>query len=277
MIIRQIKRSVRYFVWALSQVQSLVFAIISVINKQDLVFNIIPLLIGDTWTLLRFKQGVSFWIRDMFDILAVYEMFHNHPYSELFHNLKRPTSFIDIGGYNGDSAVYASRFPKVHDIVVVEPLRSNFEALEINLLLNSVKNSQAIQAVVSTTSGRKRVYEYANRRQTGLADLNHVQISKLVKSVNLKDLIRNAKTKSLILKCDAEGAEYEIFSQTQVKVLAQFDRILFEYHCGYFLQEKDLDLLVNRLVGCGFKCAVKPNPILPGLGYVIARKVSPTN
>ena len=135
----------------------------------------------------------------MFDILAVYEMFHNHPYLALFRNLKKPTSFIDIGGYNGDSAVYAARFLKIHDMVVIEPLQSNFEALKSNLDLNSVKRCLAVQGVVSTTSGKKSVYEYANRRQTGLADLAHLNAPKLVESVDLRDLIKKTKEEEIFV------------------------------------------------------------------------------
>lgn len=259
-----------YLIWATEQVRSLVLAITKVGNKSELISNLKQLIGGKADVVLTFNYGVRFRVRDFYDILAVYEMWENQPYRQLFEDLNEQVTFIDIGGYNGDSSVYAGRVSGVKKIIAVEPLPDNFGLLKENLSLNGIKGTKAIRAVVSGTTGKRKIYLYPNKRQVGQANLDYNIGSTEVGSVTLSNLVKGIHG-PIVLKCDAEGAEYEIFMNTPEKVLTRINKILFEYHFGYFMDQKKLDLLVNRLTKAGFTCSIHKNKWLDGLGYVFAR------
>ena len=239
-------------------------------NKYDIVVNLGRLIQGKADVILTFSYGVKFRVRDFYDILAVYEMWQNQPYKRLFENLKGPITFIDIGGYNGDSSVYAGRISGVKKIIVVEPLSDNFRMLKENLSLNKIKGAKAIKAVISGTAGKRKIYLYPNKRQVGQANLSYNTGSIEVKSITLTDLVKRARP-PIVLKCDAEGAEYEIFENTPVKTFAKISKIMFEFHFGYFMNQKRLDELMSRLNKAGFTCSINENRWLAGLGYVYAK------
>lgn len=234
-------------------------------NKADVLFHIKDLLLGRGEIKIILGKRRHFRVRDFYDVLALQEVFEGSVYLPIFKKLRKDTTLIDIGGYIGDVVVYAQQFKEIKKIITVEPLPVNINLLEYNLKINCVKNAVLIDAAVSNNSGQKKLYIHPNRGQSGFFRYSKNVTPIQVKTVTLEKILASVTAGHLILKCDAEGAEYEIFLNSPVKLLSKFYRIIFEYH-----DDRKLVTIKAYLGKAGFSVETQKHPVEPNLGIAFA-------
>lgn len=159
---------------------------------------------------------------------------------------------IDAGGYIGAAAIrFAEMFPK-STIVCIEPSKSNYEILKINV--SNYNNIHAVNAaLVSSNSNKFHLID----RGTGEFGFTIVpnpddSVGKVigeVDSVTIEDLLNRFKFKKISLfKIDIEGAEYDLLlrpdwlSITNALFIELYERIVSGTEKLFFETNK------NRLV-----------------------------
>lgn len=233
--------------------------------KIAIITNFFKLLSQRANIQVNFDNSTKFFMRDFYDLLAFYEVFINKSYKKLFigKNIK-PVTYIDIGAYNGDSTIFASKYRYIKNIISVEPHPDNFEVLTKNLKVNKVNATLLNMAVAN--SKNVTMYVYKNKRQTGI-HTNGVKRKKfIVKGISLKKLVDRLNGK-IFVKCDTEGAEFDIFLKTPLRILNKIDRVIVEYH-----SRDKLTNLVDRFHDSGMKVETTNNKFIEGFGYIYATR-----
>lgn len=243
----------------------LYFLLRDINNKLSFFTNIIPLLKGDTCIRVKLQNKWNFKIRDLYDILTLKEVFRDQIYKPLFQNLNAYTTLIDIGSYIGDTAIYAQQFVNINHVIAIEPMPDNMRFVKKNVQLNAVRNIQLIQAAVSTKKGVTDLFIHPNKGQSGFFQYAQATRRIKVKTITLSQIIDLIKTSSIVIKCDCEGAEYEIFLNLPLKYLSKIEKIIFEYHNIGKLQE-----ILARLNEAGFYTSYIKHPVEPNLGTAFA-------
>lgn len=213
-------------------------------------------------------KGRYFWIRDLYDIFGLWEIFVDKVYARLFDRLYDKTTFIDLGGYIGDSAVFASGFKEIKQIIVVEPSPENQSLIEENIRLNRMKNIKVIKAAIAKDRGKRVFFINQKRGQSGFNKLNKNILQIKVPTITLSEIIQSVSNHHVILKCDIEGAEYEIFMNASIETFKKIDRIIFEYH----MPPDKLNKLLNRLNKFGFNVSFNRQIVESNLGNAFCFK-----
>lgn len=205
-----------------------------------------------------------FLIRDLYDVFGLREVFVDTVYASLFDKLYNNTTFIDLGGYIGDSAIFASGFKEIKQIIVVEPFPENQFLIEENIRLNKIKNIKVIKAAIAKEKGKRVFFTHRNRGQSGFKKLNNNVLQIKVPTITLSEIVKSISNKHIVLKCDIEGAEYEIFMNASAETFKKIDRIIFEYH----MPQDKLNRLLNYLRKIGFNVSFNKQAVESNLGNV---------
>lgn len=229
--------------------------------------NLFSLLKGDTNFTVELLQGWKFKVRDMYDLLALKEVFGDEIYKPLFKDINKNTTLIDLGAYIGDTEIYAQQFPQIVRIIALEPMPENYNLTKHNLNLNKLKNVRFLQAAVARKKGKIDLYIHPNKGQSGFWKKSGKVKKIQVKTMTLTDIIDLVKTPNMILKCDCEGAEFEMFMNTPLNKLSKFQKMAFEYH-----NDRKLIQIIKRLQKVGFNTLAKKHPVEPNLGTAYAEK-----
>lgn len=207
-------------------------------------------------------MGKYFLIRDLYDVFGLREVFVDKVYSQLFNTLPDNTTYIDLGGYIGDSAVFASGFKEIKQIIIVEPFPDNQSLIEENIRLNKIKGIKIIKAAIAKDKGERIFFVHPNKGQSGFNKLSNNVLQIKVPTTTLSEILKLVKTPHIILKSDIEGAEYEIFMNASAETFKKIDRIIFEYH----MPQDKLNKLLNRLNKFGFNVSFKKQAVESNLG-----------
>lgn len=210
---------------------------------------------GEILTVL--KKGPKFWVRSLIDVAIIRQVFGDEVYKPLFTDLKEEATFIDAGSYIGDSVIYAHSFNKVKKIIALEPVPNNIKFLRKNIAENKIKKVLVLDKAVSESAKKKSIYIYKDETIASFIK-SHESLRRIsVSTITLSNVIKLAKTKVILLKCDIEGGEYELILQTPLNILSKIDRLMIELHLAN-LKDKNLpDKLIAYLEKVGFTCKVK--------------------
>lgn len=226
-------------------------------NKEIFITQFISLLKHKAEILLTIKDGTRFWVRSFSDLMIIRSIFGDEIYKPLFNNLKDEATFIDIGAYIGDSAVYAAGFPKVKKIISIEPLVNNLKLLRKNLKENTVNNVLVLEKAAASDLNGRNIYIYKDEDIASLVRSSDILKKVFVPTITLSEVIKLAKIKYLLLKCDIEGGEYELFLKTPLKILSKIGRLMIELHIAN-LKDKNLpSKLLSHLREAGFTYKIK--------------------
>lgn len=235
-------------------------------NKLELAKNLFALLCGNA----NFRIAFGEWkckIRDMYDLLALKEVFDDEIYRFVFEGIKDNTTLIDLGAYIGDTEIYAQQFPEVRHILALEPMPENFKLAKENILLNKIKNASLLQYAIAKRKGIANLFIHPNKGQSGFWKKSDKLKKIKVKTMTLTDVINLVNTPHIILKCDCEGAEYEMFMDTPINELSKFQKMAFEYH-----EDEKLIKIIVKLEKTGFTVRTTKHPVEPDLGTAYAEK-----
>lgn len=166
----------------------------------------------------------------------------------------------NIGLFAAQAAACAAR------VVAVEPVAANREVAALNLEepLADGRATLVAAAIGARTGGTTRIYLSENSGGHSI-DAGHAGYwghsgFEDVPTLSLADLFRrHGVDRCDLLKCDVEGAEYEILGAAPLDVLARIDRIVLEAHIDrQSLAPARLTDLVARLRAAGMRVEHQP-------------------
>jgi len=191
-------------------------------------------------------------------------------------NFSYDAALIDIGLNRGIASLYFATYPNIKKIYSFEPFKPTFELAQRNLELNPLL-SEKINAF-NVGLGKAEVtleLPYMAKATGGMSTTHDVckgerNIRK--ETVVIKDaakeitsILEENKNKRIIVKCDCEGAEFEIFERlNEENLVGNIDIILMEYHLN------KPDRLVSILTKNGFAVSTKVLSKKMSTGYIYA-------
>lgn len=210
---------------------------------------------------IQMKDGLVVAMRRHFLEAGVFaETFFDRTYAQGL-NLPAKPLVLDIGGFIGDSALFAVQHLGASRVVVCEPSPKNLALLQRNVDRNGFADRVVI-VPKAVTDGRPVAlnFEDHDRVQARVSAYGESQRPrKPVAVTTLTDLVQDhALERVNLLKVDCEGSEYDIFDSAAPALLARIDNIIFEYHEieGY---QPRLAATHKKLSAAGFTLSTRGN------------------
>ena len=141
--------------------------------------------------------------------------FYNGYEDELFNSLNNIINknkidfFLDVGSCWG---VYSLRFAGIHKnlkILAFDPIINNIERLNTSIKKNNFKNIECFHTAIGSKKGK--VTLGATEKYSPNYEINEINsVINETSELNYLDFLLEIKGKSLILKIDTEGYEFEV-------------------------------------------------------------------
>ena len=201
------------------------------------------------------------------------EVFLNKDYAV---NFSHDAVLIDIGFNRGIASLFFATYPNIKKIYSFEPFQPTFELAQRNLDLNP-QLSEKINAF-NFGLGKKEItlkLPYMAEATGGMSttldvckgEKNTTEETVVVKDAakEIAPILKENKNEHIIVKCDCEGAEFEIFGRlNEEKLIGEIDVILMEYH------HDRPDELLGILTENGFVVRTKVLSKKMSTGYIYA-------
>lgn len=163
---------------------------------------------------------------------------------------------LDIGGHIGTFCVPI--VDKVSKIISVEMDADNFKLLEANTRIYD--NIDILNlAVVSDLYQFQRFAEYYKAKNNSGAHSMHVSRgrgdSHIADTICISELL-NAHEPSII-KCDAEGSEYDLFENLKLPIFVK--QIVIEFHFGHKNWRDKANKIISDFIDQGFTSSDNSN------------------
>lgn len=203
---------------------------------------------------IRFNHGLR-----NHSLLILKEVFLNQNYaftSTTDSRLKRQGGVIvDIGANIGISTLYfKNRYPAVN-LIAIEASPINYEILVENIKMNDF-NIETINCFVSNVNGLTKFHHNLAKPGASFGEGFKPKASNqseefTVKTMKLSDLIRGYK--SIVLKIDVEGSEYEILKDLAYSEnISEVMEIIVEVSTRNRRQFNELNRVLNDFYNLGF-------------------------
>lgn len=189
-------------------------------------------------------------------------------YKKTGFEIKPNDTIIDIGAHIGLFSVYASQYCSDGKIFSFEPIKENYELLDNNIKLNSLKNIKIFNFAVSGNSNPIKLF--INQDEAAHSMLFESSKSIIVNSISLQKLFDENKIEFCdLLKLDCEGAEYEIIKNLPSEYFKKIDKIIMEYHMSN-IHSKLFTEIKEILSYQKFKIEIRSSDL--GMGFIYAKK-----
>ena len=224
-------------------------------------------------------QGVRMDISDKADhpLYLVKEVFVK---SEYKLNIAKESVLIDIGMNRAAASLLFAANKNIKKIYAYEPFKPTFELAKRNLELNP-QLSKKINAfnfglgkteitlelpyMANATGGMSTTYDVCK----GAKNVKKEMVALKDAAEELTPILEENKDKHIIVKCDCEGAEFEIFKRLNEKdIVSRIDVVMMEYHF-----EKP-DELVNIFTENNFAVQTKIGSKKSRTGYIYAVRMT---
>ena len=224
-------------------------------------------------------EGVKIDISDRSDhpLYLIKEVFVKSEYNL---NIRRESILIDIGMNRAAVSLLFATNENIKKIYSYEPFKPTFESAKRNLELNPPL-SEKINIFNFGLGKTEATLElpYMATATGGMSTTHNVcKGEKKIKkeTVVIKDaakeltsILDGNRNKYIIVKCDCEGGEFEIFERlSEEKIVDKIDVVLMEYHFD------KPDSLINILTENGFAVQVKPGSSKSKTGYIYAVRMA---
>ena len=209
------------------------------------------------------KVPIKVSIRSDADDSVFNEIFIERDYKDLETTIKNATNqIIDIGGHTGMFAIYARTLNPNIPITIYEPGQENFTTLKENLKQNHIKNITAKNLAISDKQGQATLYLSEDSHNHSLTEKTKKTDKTQITQTTTLDRI--VKTKTDLVKIDAEGAEFEIIESASPETLKLIKTIYIEYH------QNDPTPLTQKLQKAGFHTKTTPSHYDKSMGFILA-------
>ena len=195
------------------------------------------------------------------DISLVAEIFVRQVYGSDFNQ----KVVVDVGAYNGDSAIYfATRGARL--VIALEPDPHSLELARENIRLNNLEDKiKLLNVALSTRTGETKLGVNAQTPNISqIADATNSPDGGLeVETVTVDEIMkRYSLSKIDFLKMNCEGCEYGIIRTLPSSAIESISEIILEFHNG------PLDI-PKILSGHGFSIKM----IGHSFGYITAKRM----
>ncbi len=199
-------------------------------------------------TLVDFKfDGERVMLEGKYSIALANDIFFNDEYAELD---VRGKTVIDIGANIGDTAIYFAR-TGARRVIAIEPFPCSFNLLTKNVARNGMAGK--IQHYLAAVGKSSEVICLPETEEGGIFQAKDAGSGHRINVLTLEEAMKYEHP-PFAVKCDAEGAEYEIFLNAPDETLRKIDEIMMEYH-------GKSEPLIARLEKAGFRARRKGNHI----------------
>jgi FkbM family methyltransferase len=182
---------------------------------------------------IRTRDGLTLSIRrNIVDAGILAETFLDNCYVRGLILPEHPV-VVDIGGFIGDFALYATKCLKARKVVVCEPSPQNWALLRKNVNNNDYQDriKMVNKAVTDGRDIMMNVDAPARGQHRVSAYYPNNAARKIIPGVALATIVDDyGLTVIDLLKIDCEGGEYDILSAAPTEVLVRIRNIVFEYH-----------------------------------------------
>lgn len=224
-------------------------------------------------------QGVRIDISDKADhpLYLVKEVFVK---SEYKLNIAKESILIDIGMNRAAASLLFAASKNIKKIYAYEPFKPTFELAKRNLEINPQLSSKInafnfglgktettleLPYIANATGGMSTTYDVCKRAK------NIKKETVVIKDAaeELTRVLEENKDKYIVVKCDCEGAEFEIFKRLNEKnIVSRIDVVMMEYHF-----EKP-DELISILTENSFAVQTKVGSRKSKTGYIYAVRMA---
>ncbi|MBC8394400.1 MAG: FkbM family methyltransferase [Deltaproteobacteria bacterium] len=200
--------------------------------------------------------------------------------SEYNLHIGKESILIDIGMNRGAVSLLFASYENIKKVYAYEPFGPTFESAQKNLRLNP-RLSEKVHAFNVGLGRADAVLELpyletATGAMSTTYDVCRPGRKTKTETVTVKDaakelipILEEHKHRGIIVKCDCEGAEFEIFERLKEgHVIGKIDVVMMEYHF-----EKP-DKLVDSLVEKNFAVQVKAGSSKSKTGYIYAVRMA---
>ncbi len=186
---------------------------------------------------------------------------------------------IDIGMNRAISSLYFAAKENVKEIYAFEPFEPTFALAQKNLALNPKLNKK-IQTFAYGLGKEDTILEipYSIDLSDCMSTTHTVSVKQNVRTetVTVKDaakmlapIFEENKSNRIIVKCDCEGAEFEILERlNEEKLVREIDVVLMEYH--FQKPDRLVEIFTENSFAVHVKYGLKKEPIA---GYLYAFKM----
>lgn len=179
-------------------------------------------------------------------VLIVEEIFSKDEYN---FDIGTPAVVIDIGMNIGLTSLYFATRDDIKDVYGFEPFKPTFDHAMFNFRINKKYSKKIHPRNYGLGNENKELtFEYYSKapgRMSTVKTLDEiphnpkyetsqetVQIKDAAEEIS--DIIANHKDSKIVIKCDTEGSEVEIFESLDAKGLVKnIEIIMLEYHFSY--------------------------------------------
>lgn len=220
-------------------------------------------------------QGVRLSISDKSDhpFYLVKEVFVKNEYNLI---LRKESILFDIGMNRAAASLLFATNNNIKYIYAYEPFKPTVESAKRNLELNPQLSKKItvfnyglgkeeatleLPYMANATGGMSTTHDVCGGAK------NITRETVIVKDVakEIAPVLEENKNKYVIVKCDCEGAEFDIFERLNEKdILRNIDVVMMEYHF------EDPERLVNILAKNGFAIQLKTGSSKSKTGYIYA-------
>jgi len=227
-------------------------------------------------------QGVRIDISDTPDhpLYLIKEVFVKSEYNL---NIKRQSILIDIGMNRATASLLFAANENIKKVYAYEPFKPTFQLAKRNLELNP-NLSEKINAfnfglgkaditlelpyMANATGGMSTTHDVCKGEKRTKKEMVFVKDA----AREIASILEENKGKHIIVKCDCEGAEFEIFERlNDQNIVGSIDVVMMEYHF-----EKP-DRLLNILTENGFAAQTKIGSRKSKTGYIYAVRMEKKN
>src|SRR5262249_33438086 len=153
----------------------------------------------------------------MADLFVLREVFVKEAYQDVLPllNGRKGIRLVDIGANLGSFTIWMERKLGVREAFCFEPEPDSFRLLDFNLRLNGCSNAQSIESAVGGVARTIRIsLKQDSPGGTTIYDAPAASEGKEVRVVAFGQWMEGIEGDFDLLKVDCEGAEWEIFRQT---------------------------------------------------------------
>ena len=222
---------------------------------------------------LKFSyEGSVFGLRpDSYDFYVFTEIYLHDVYR--LARLPRPLgTVVDLGANVGLFSTRAATLG-AERVVALEPVSGNRKLAAMNLAGAGVSHRVRLLDLAAAGKSGETIRIFLSRENSGAhscllsqAEIQGVGGHEEVDSISLVDLFeREGIDHCALLKCDVEGAEFDILLNTTVETLGRVERIAVEFHLSRDLPATNLEALRSHLCEAGFRLEEEEGDSVEGL------------